>query len=346
MYAALGIAALMAIGSGRHLIHVARVHRMFPAPGRLVDSGGYRVHIVAEGEQRSKPAIVWMAGGHVSGNFFHHLHRIFREEARSILIDRPGTGWSDVGPFPRTTAREAVEMFATLEKAGEPGPFLLVGLSFGGLLVANMARRRPGIVSGLILLDATPPDTIVYGPRHGILERMRRDAIRTAIQRLFGFHENLARTQLDDFDKGRVDNMIAQLGAAETVARAVDSRSGSSLASASIFEELSGTGMAAAGWEIAVYDGDLGDMPLFLVAPGNMSHAEFEQTWAFLAKEAEKHGDAEREKERARRFYLRTRERYLAASSKSERIYAPEGTTHFFPYEVPEFVADVVRRML
>ena len=38
---------------------------------------------------------------------------------------------------------------------------------------------------------------------------------------------------------------------------------------------------------------------------------------------------------RLRRFYELTRQRYLAASSRSERIVTPAGTGHNFPYETP-----------
>jgi pimeloyl-ACP methyl ester carboxylesterase len=77
------------------------------------------VHVLAEGQARDgRPPVVWFAGGHAGGFAMHHLHRAFRGETRSILIDRPGTGWSDAGPFPRTTAREADEMVLALERAG------------------------------------------------------------------------------------------------------------------------------------------------------------------------------------------------------------------------------------
>jgi len=116
---ALGLAA----ASLRHLLALARARRDHPPPGRLIDIGGYRVHLLAEGQARDgRPPVIWFAGGHASGLAIHHLHRAFRDATRSILIDRPGTGWSDVGPFPRSTAREALEVVLTLERAGERGP--------------------------------------------------------------------------------------------------------------------------------------------------------------------------------------------------------------------------------
>jgi len=153
---ALGLAA----ASLRHLLALARARRDHPPPGRLIDIGGYRVHLLAEGQARDgRPPVIWFAGGHASGLAIHHLHRAFRDATRSILIDRPGTGWSDVGPFPRSTAREAHEVVLTLERAGERGPFVWAGHSFGGLLAANVARRRPDLVHTLVLLDPTPLET-------------------------------------------------------------------------------------------------------------------------------------------------------------------------------------------
>jgi hypothetical protein len=42
----------------------------------------------------------------------------------------------------------------------------------------------------------------------------------------------------------------------------------------------------------------------------------------------------------------RTRERYLAVSTRSRRVVAPAGTGHNFPYEAPECVLAVVREAL
>jgi hypothetical protein len=91
-----------------------------------------------------------------------------------------------------------------------------------------------------------------------------------------------------------------------------------------------------------VYDGDLGDMPVYLVAPPRM--AEFET----VAKEVlgGKATPEQRETIRLQRFYTLTRERYMDVSSRSVRVFAPDGSGHNFPYEHPEFVIDTMRRVL
>ncbi|MFI9048204.1 alpha/beta fold hydrolase [Streptomyces sp. NPDC053427] len=311
----LGIAALLAAGSLRHLVHVARAGASNPPPGRMVDVGGHRIHLLAEGESATRPAVVWMPGGHAGGHAMHHLHTMLREHTRSILVDRPGSGWSDAGPFPRTTAAETGELLTALERAGEKGPFVFVGHSFGGLLVANAARRRPDLVAGLVLLDPTPPDVVTYGPPNPVLRQSGpRFFLRSAVRKLFGIHP----------------------GAAADSTPAVGSRTRADCAAASIFRELTPAGMAGVGWQTVVYDGDLGDLPLLLVAPRDLTGG---------GQVLEVGRDAA-EAARIRRFYLTTRERFLATSTASRRIHTPEGTGHGFPDEDPGFVAETVRTLL
>lgn len=112
------VAAVLAAGSIVHMVRTGSARAEHPPPGELVDVGGYRMHVLAGGDARGKPTVVWLPGGHGAGLYLHHLHETLSEEARSVLIDRPGAGWSDAGPYPRTTALEAEEVVKVLERAG------------------------------------------------------------------------------------------------------------------------------------------------------------------------------------------------------------------------------------
>ena len=342
---ALGVALGLLLGGAalRQLWTLSRARRTTPPPGRLVDLGGYRVHVLAEGSVRpGRVPVVWFAGGHASGYGMHHLHRAFRGETRSILIDRPGTGWSDTGPFPRTTAREADEVVLALERAGEKGPFIWVGHSFGGLLAANIARRRPDLVHLLVLLDPTPLETIVFGPRLSALKDMRRSAWLGGLAQLFGLNlqerHNARMAQVPAY-KQAMEATQAVLGPEVAAASAVQANAGHFFAQASIYSELSPEGVAAVAWDTVVYDRDLGDLPVWLVGPKDDEDGDIA-----LLPEARTGGDANAR--RMFRFFAATRERYLATSTRSRRVVAPKGAGHNFVYELPDWTIGVMREAI
>ncbi len=343
--AALGLVVGLVLGvaSLRHVWTLARARRATPPPGRLVDVGGYRVHLLAEGDvPPGRVPVIWFAGGHASGYAMHHLHRAFRSETRSILIDRPGTGWSDTGPFPRTTAREADEMVLALERAGEKGPFIWAGHSFGGLLAANIARRRPDLVHLLVLLDPTPLETIVFGPRLSALKDMRRGAWLGGLAQLFGVNllaRHNARMARVPAYKQAMDATQAVLGPEVAASQAVQANAGHFFAQASIYSELSPEGVAAVAWDTVVYDRDLGALPVWLVGPKDDEDGDIA-----LLPEAQAGGAAN-----ARRmfhFFAATRERYLATSTRSRRVVAPKGAGHNFVYEMPDWTIAVMREAI
>src|SRR5438067_11580100 len=79
---------------------------------------------------------------------------------RVCAWDRPGTpvgekpSRSDPVPQP-TTAKDAIaDLHALLSAAGEAGPYVLVGHSYGGLIVRLYASTYRKEVSGLVLIDA------------------------------------------------------------------------------------------------------------------------------------------------------------------------------------------------
>ncbi|MER7715432.1 alpha/beta hydrolase [Streptomyces flaveolus] len=318
------VALALGLGSVRHLVHVARIRVRYPPPGRMVDVGGYRMHVLAGGEAGHRPTVVWMPGGHAGGYAMYRLHALAREQTRSVLVDRPGSGWSDPGPFPRTTAAEAVELLTALERAGEKGPYVFVGHSFGGLLMANAARRRPDLVAGLVLLDPTPPDAVAFGPALPALRRAPRDQTVLALRHLFGLHPLVGKQETPGSDDS------AQ------VLALIELRTKANCAAASILRQLTPDGIVEDGWQTAVHDGELGSLPLLLVAPRDLtgSGAIFD---AF---------DDLDESARARHFFLTVRERFLAASSRARRVHTPEGTGHDFPDQVPDFVVRVVGSLL
>jgi pimeloyl-ACP methyl ester carboxylesterase len=92
------------------------------------------------------------------------------EFARVCTYDRAGVGTSDPRPAsmePVTGEQIAGELHALLRGIDETGPFVLVGHSFGGLLVRTFGANYPSEVAGMVLIDASSePEIPIYRRLH------------------------------------------------------------------------------------------------------------------------------------------------------------------------------------
>jgi pimeloyl-ACP methyl ester carboxylesterase len=125
-------------------------------PGDWFDVGGHKLYLWCEGT--GAPAVV-LDGG--TGGWSIHWEVVRRELVRSSRVcvyDRAGYGASEPGPAPRTARRASEELFYLLEAAGEKGPFLLVGHSFGGWVTRTFAAEHGDLVTGLVLIESAHED--------------------------------------------------------------------------------------------------------------------------------------------------------------------------------------------
>jgi pimeloyl-ACP methyl ester carboxylesterase/ketosteroid isomerase-like protein len=124
---------------------------MGPAPGRLIDVGGYKLHIHCIGE--GAPTVVIDGGAGAWSIHYTHIQKAL-PGARVCTYDRAGLGWSDTGPAPRTSERMVEELHTLLHGAGVAPPLVLAGHSLGGYNVRIYQARYPEEVGALVLLDA------------------------------------------------------------------------------------------------------------------------------------------------------------------------------------------------
>lgn len=88
-------------------------------------------------------------------------------EARCVVYDRAGLGRSPRHRRPRTLARLADDLVQVVEHhAPDGGPVVLVGHSWGGLIVrVAAARLGPGRVRGVVLVDPSDEHADIYFSR-------------------------------------------------------------------------------------------------------------------------------------------------------------------------------------
>jgi pimeloyl-ACP methyl ester carboxylesterase len=127
-----------------------------PPLGKLVDVGGYRVHLYCTGV--GSPTVVIVGAGY---SFDWGL--VQGEAAKLTQVcsyDHSGIGWSDDGPKDSCALR-VDEVHVALKNAGIKGPYVLVGHSLGGLVVRVYAGKYPEELAGIVFVDhAWPPGTV------------------------------------------------------------------------------------------------------------------------------------------------------------------------------------------
>ncbi|HUX68439.1 MAG TPA: alpha/beta fold hydrolase [Terriglobales bacterium] len=116
---------------------------------------GHALHVQARPGPAGAPTVVLEAALGGTSLSWVYVQRALAGEAPTLSYDRAGLGWSAAGPQPRDLARLVAELEAVLVAAGGPGPYVLVGHSFGALIVRHYAALHPEQVAGLVLVD--PP---------------------------------------------------------------------------------------------------------------------------------------------------------------------------------------------
>jgi pimeloyl-ACP methyl ester carboxylesterase len=168
----LGIAfAVVLLGVSYQILGTLRDKKTYPPPGRLVDLGTHRLHILESGHG-SGPTIVLEAGLMSTVLSWIHLQRKLECSFRVVSYDRAGLGWSDIGPMPRTAERTANELHELLKRVAIAPPYVLVGHSFGGLTMPVFAARFPKEVAGMVLVDPVAPSE--WSPASAHAQRLTR----------------------------------------------------------------------------------------------------------------------------------------------------------------------------
>ncbi len=160
----LALLAILAVcGATYQAISERHDRQRFPQLGHSIDIGGFSLNLNCTGE--GKPTVILESGLGIPAVGWQLVQPEIAKFVKVCSYDRAGYGWSDAGPFPRTSLEIAHELHTLLVNAHVAPPYVLVGHSFGGFTIRIFNQLYPASVAGLIFVDSSEEAQQQYMPR-------------------------------------------------------------------------------------------------------------------------------------------------------------------------------------
>jgi len=125
--------------------------QQFPAPGKLLNLGQRRLHVYCTGE--GPVTVILEAGLNDFSIHWNRLVPLLNKEVRTCAYDRAGLGWSDPNSNNINIQNAAADLDQVVSAIPNDKPLVLVGHSFGSLVVRLFAQQHPEHVRAIVLLD-------------------------------------------------------------------------------------------------------------------------------------------------------------------------------------------------
>jgi pimeloyl-ACP methyl ester carboxylesterase len=151
---------LLAAGAAYQIIGARFDRKRFPAPGRLIQVGRHKLHLFELGS--GTPTVILESGISASHLNWRTVQTRLAAFAKVCSYDRAGLGWSELCSESCTPSYLAAQLYKMLSAASVPAPYILVGHSFGGLIVRSFATQYPQQTAGVVLVD--PLDSAEWTP--------------------------------------------------------------------------------------------------------------------------------------------------------------------------------------
>jgi len=137
----------------------------FPAPGRMVNVGGYDMHLNCTGT--GSPVVLLESGMTGLGSMQWYVVQPAVAEVTTVCAyDRAGILWSDRRARPRTGHKMIEELGALLDAAEVRPPYVMVGHSLGGGLIRMFDEHFPGTAVGFVFIDSGHEDQLTRMPQN------------------------------------------------------------------------------------------------------------------------------------------------------------------------------------
>jgi len=136
-----GLLLLGLVGAVSQAVATSSDRRSYPPPGEMINVAGHRFHLHCTGY--GSPTVILEAGNLGMSAHWVRVQQEVAQMTRVCSYDRAGMGWSEARPGSRNASQISTELRSLLTDAGETGPYVLVGYSYGGLYALNYAGQYP-----------------------------------------------------------------------------------------------------------------------------------------------------------------------------------------------------------
>jgi len=158
------------------------------------DVGDYQLHLTCRGD--GSPTVVYFHGlGGDGTGVDEAIAPRLTNRLRVCSYDRVNVGRSDSQQGRHTGADSVRDLHALLTAADLPGPYLLIGFSFGGLLASMYAGTHPDDVRGVLLIDSSLPTDEKVDALIPADERAQVKAEQEANQERVDFYRTLTQAE-------------------------------------------------------------------------------------------------------------------------------------------------------
>ena len=290
--------------------------KQYPAPGQMVDVGGYKMHINCTGQ--GSPTVI-LAGGSLEYSLFWAL--VQPEVAgftRVCSYDRAGYGWSESSPQPRTATIMVEELHTLLTNGKIEGPYVLVGHSLGGMMMRVYAKKYLDEVAGLVLVDSLHEEQISRLP--DIQQRLLQEGLgQSRMLAILNSTGLMALAPQNIPNPGFPDEAYAQLQATSATSGIFKTN----VAELNVMEE-------SCAEVRALHITSFGNLPLTVLSAGR------EETIAFLSNT---------ENQQRWEVWQALQSELVGLSSDSKQVIAKQ-SGHNMQLEQPNLVIDAIREIV
>lgn len=324
-YFILGVFVLIIFGAMYQHIATKYDEQKYPPIGKMIDVGGYKLHMIDLGTNEQKGFTVVMDAA--SGSNCLDWQLVQPEIAkfvRVITYDRAGYAWSDASPLPRTSENIVQELHAMLHNANVSGPYILVGHSFGGLNVRFYENKYPKEIVGIILVDASHEEEskVLPAPAPGYLQTILIGVVYLGVLRLCSYlpfmRKNLEK-QIEKYSLA-IQKMYQSQKSSTKFWSAVIAEGALKNQDCQVLKEQAPS---------------LGDLPLTVISAGK----------PMLDYELAKNFYSCKQVDNMNKSWELLQADLVNKSSQGRQVIA-EHSGHIIPYDQPEVIVQAVREMI